>query len=1038
MKNRQQKSLPSGIILIPVLILFWINSVGQSHVTKAFKEGIGLPSNRVFSISQGDDGNLLVVTDKGMACYNGIHWMPFPAKLNLPTSQNSTFRKVKNHGAWVAGYNKNELVIANYLNGKWQFLPDLEILDSTLINSNLSFDIRFIGKGNYELYLGVLNQLFKFQSENNSWERIELTGNNRDEISDVRFFKNEIHILTKNGIWSCDDNNHFNKYPAEFPQGVPVKIEPDTVNNQCYLLGAAWLGKIKDGKFSIIIPKFKSAYTDIISSAQLTLAENGRLFFGLNSNIYFLRRDGVNYEQINVIGQVEAFWHNDVFIDRENNIWISTDRGLGVISDLNLKFFNNSHGLPEAEVSGLIEVREKTFLVGSNYSLSQIENGQCSVIFSSKKRDLIYRFSNFQLHDNKVYFNTYQKGVGYYTDQTGIFWLAPVPPGRARVNSFFFIEDSLFVLCDQSIYHWNNGIFIHQNDLKGYARRAVSPGNGNVYILNSEGVFVFRGKGAGKYIKGRSTSINNVFDMLLLDNQLLLGTQSGPAELIGDSITPFELNSGNFNRPVFELFQSKEGNVWLGTDDGLLALQNKNIILHLNKSNGLIGNEINRGTVIQSADGNILTGTDEGLAIYLPDEDQSLQLKPIPAIFSITAPIVGRLNIDSTNSLSHNQNGLEIKFGAISLTDYHHFSFRYMLEGYDNEWLNKTGNRLNSLNYVNLPGGNYRFRLQVMENDQSWSEVRDSGWIRIKNPFYKTWYFVLLIVIILVGLSLHFYQFVIQKKILKQKLLIETQHQTISKSIRYAKRIQEAILPAPSQIKTVVNNSFIYYKPKDLVSGDFYWFQKKNNSAFFAAADGTGHGIPGAMVSVVCSNAINRVFNETSETEPSEILNKVKILVVDAFQNDIHDVSEGMDIALCRLDLDTNTLSFSGANLSLFRLTTKKETVIERHVGNQSHILIEYKGDSQHIGKSNQHYPFKQMKIKLIKGDIIYLATDGFSDQFGGEKKKKLMKIHFMELLLSLCNTPFEKQNEELERFFEEWSKGEIQVDDVCVIGVKA
>lgn len=1023
--------------MIPVLILFWFNSIGQSYVTKAFKEGTGLPSNRVFSVSQGDDGNLLVVTDKGMASYNGIHWMPFSSSLNLPSSEYSTFRILKKHGTWVAGFKGKKLVIAKYHNGNWEFLPVQDLLDSALINSKLSFDIDYTENGDFELYLGIKDQLFKYRSENDKWKKIELSGNNGGEISDLRFFRNSIHILTTNGMWSTDNNDQFNKIRINFPLGVPVKIEPDTANNQCFLLGAAWLGKLRDGVFSTIIPEFKSAYTDIISSSQLTLSENGRLFFGLNSNIYYLRKDGVNYERINVIGQVEAFWHNDVFVDRENNIWICTNRGLGVISDLNLKFFNHSHGLPEAEVSGLIELREKTFLVGSNYSLSIIEDGQCSVVFSSKKRDLIYRFSNFQRHADKIFFSTFQKGVGNYTDQTGIVWVAPLPPGHNRVSSFFFIEDSLFVLCDQSIYYWNNGSYLHQIDLNGYARRAVSPGDGNLYILNSEGVYVFRGKNAGRYIRGENSSINNCTDMLLTDNQLLVGTYSGLAKIVNDSIKLVELNNGMINRPVFELFLSKAGNLWLGTDAGLIALKNKSIFLRLNKSNGLIGNEINRGTIIQSADGNILSGTDEGLAVYFPDEDQSSILKPIPVIFSITSPNSERLKVDSTNLLSHNQNGLEIKFGAISLTEYHHYSFRYMLEGYDNDWIIKTGNRLNTLNYINLPGGNYRFRLQVMDNEQIWSEIKISGLIRIKSPIYKTWYFILSMIILIAGISYHIYRYLIQKRILKQKLMIEAQHQTISKSIRYAKRIQEAILPASSQIKKVVKNSFIYYKPKDLVSGDFYWFQKKNNSAFFAAADGTGHGIPGAMVSVVCSNAINRVFNESPETEPSQILDKVRTLVVDAFQNDIHDVSEGMDIAFCRLDLDSNTLYFSGANLSLYRLTIRKDGIAERQVSNESHMLIEYKGDSQHIGKSNLQLPFNQKEINLADGDVIFLATDGFSDQFGGEKRKKLMKVHFMELLLSLYNIPFEKHNERLEEFFADWSKGEIQIDDVCVIGVK-
>ncbi len=270
-----------------------------------------------------------------------------------------------------------------------------------------------------------------------------------------------------------------------------------------------------------------------------------------------------------------------------------------------------------------------------------------------------------------------------------------------------------------------------------------------------------------------------------------------------------------------------------------------------------------------------------------------------------------------------------------------------------------------------------------------------------------------------------------QKKIIElqkveveqQKEVVEEKNKEILDSIHYAKRIQAAILPPDKSVKELLPNSFILYKPKDIVAGDFYWLEKKNNQILFAAADCTGHGVPGAMVSVVCNNGLNRSVREHGLTNPGEILNKTREIVIAEFEKSEDEVKDGMDIALC--SLEGGTLQYAGANNPLWI------------VRNGVDEIEEIKADKQPIGKYAEPKPYTNQTIQVDKGDTIYIFSDGYVDQFGGEKGKKLKAANFKKLILSIQNQSLEKQKEIINKTFEDW-KGDLeQLDDVCIIGVR-
>ncbi len=316
--------------------------------------------------------------------------------------------------------------------------------------------------------------------------------------------------------------------------------------------------------------------------------------------------------------------------------------------------------------------------------------------------------------------------------------------------------------------------------------------------------------------------------------------------------------------------------------------------------------------------------------------------------------------------------------------------------------------------------------------------------IKISND---TRYYIIGGFIILVILLLFVLYYTFQNK--KINLLLKRKHREISKinkdiegkskeikdSIQYAKRIQSAILTSKEEITQNLTNSLLVYLPKDIVAGDFYWHKQKDNLVFYAVADCTGHGVPAAMVSVICNHALNTCVNDFGLTNPDEILGKAREIVVEAFNNQATSIQDGMDISLCVLDKNDiekdgfySSLKWAGANSPLWLIRTLRNKETE---------LFEYKPNKQPIGKTLNPTPFTTNTISLQKEDSLFIFSDGFSDQFGGERGKKFMAKQFKNFLISISDLSMDTQKELILEKFRDWKGNNEQVDDVCIIGVR-
>ena len=256
---------------------------------------------------------------------------------------------------------------------------------------------------------------------------------------------------------------------------------------------------------------------------------------------------------------------------------------------------------------------------------------------------------------------------------------------------------------------------------------------------------------------------------------------------------------------------------------------------------------------------------------------------------------------------------------------------------------------------------------------------------------------------------------------------IEEQKKHIMDSIYYARRIQNAILPSQDVIDVLFPSSFIFYLPKDIVSGDFYWVHESEGHAMIAAVDCTGHGVPGAFMSIVGFNQLNHAVNVKGALKAADILNELNTGVIDTLSegNSSSSIRDGMDIALCVFSPDKRLMYFAGANNPVIIIRDGK--------------LIRIRGDKMPIGVFEGSKPpeFTNNEVEILRGDTIYLFSDGFADQFGGKDDKKFLIKRFQELLLKVHALPLPAQKDILQKTLLEWMGDNNQVDDILVIGIR-
>ncbi|MBN2669883.1 MAG: SpoIIE family protein phosphatase [Bacteroidales bacterium] len=556
-------------------------------------------------------------------------------------------------------------------------------------------------------------------------------------------------------------------------------------------------------------------------------------------------------------------------------------------------------------------------------------------------------------------------------------------------------------------------------------------------------------KSDGTYSKPNSSGIYDIAKDKF--SYLWLATESGLNKFNPKSET-FQYyrkeNKGIPDNTIYELLLYQSQKLWFSTNRGIgmLNVQTDSIKTYT-EYDGLQGLEFNNGASYASETGEFLFGGLDGFNVFFPDSIKENNVKPITTLLSYT--VINHKGLSQTKSLfgvdeihmSYSDNSIKIYFAALEFTNPLKNNYKYKLEGLDDSWVDLE--TLNSVFFPSLRPGEYTLKVKGSNNDLIWGN-ETSLKIVVSYPFYDNIYayFVYFLIVALIILKiwrsnrnkqLKANEEIRNKQLMnlrleQQKEELDIQHTNMRDSINYAKHIQEAMLPSEYLFKKLLPESFVLYMTKDIVSGDFYWIAQKGTKIFVAAVDCTGHGVPGAFMSIIGFDLLKNIVRERGVDDPAEILNQLNFGVSDTFRKsntDAQKVRDGMDMALCVIDQSKRTIEFAGAMNPICMIR------------NESISLI--RGNRFSIGSfgDDENNKFEKYVINYEPGDTIYMFSDGYADQFGGPLGKKFKQKRFLHMLLNIHHLSMNKQKAELKENFIRWRDQIEQVDDVLVIGFK-
>jgi len=875
--------------------------------------------------------------------------------------------------------------------------------------------------------------ILKFDGENFTRIKEENGLLNNTVYSVITGFDGNLWIATQAGLSSLKDNK-LSHYTLE--NGLRnLSVRALNIDD----FGNIWLGTWGGGVQKISPHSFKhfTAENGLKSSRISSVKED------LDGNIWAATHEGaVQYSgtEFSFFTDVEGLIQNNIYcshIDQKGVSWFGTlNGGLVKLDSSQHTTYNITHGLSARTVFAIDEDMEGNLWLGTN--------GGGVSRFDGKEFD---HFSEDQGMSDGII-------RAVKIDNEGTLWVGTLSQGICKITT------------------------------------PSSPGESTItYITTNEGL-----------------SSNQVYSFQIDKNgNLWIGTDSG-LEMIDpkkdivpnqDNFIHYNTKNGLTNNNALSMTIDRVGDLWVCTKKGInrlrISQQENNQpmkIQQFGKYDGLISTDSYINSSHVDSKNRLWSGTGKSLLMLEIDELLEAKNAPIPELSHLEIDqqfynyrqlpdSIQNIAFDSVASFANYPVNLELPYYKNHLTFYftapdwaapHNVEYSYKMEPLNTDWSQVSSQ--NSADYRNLNYGEYTFMLRAKGNSEMWSPIFNYSFT-IHPPWWHTWWARTLYGLSIILIFVLFYRWRTQKmrqrqeeleqevelatveirsqkeEVENQKEMIEEAHKEITDSIAYAKRIQNAILPPQKMVKQHLNNSFVLYLPKDVVAGDFYWMQKMEEAVLFAAADCTGHGVPGAMVSVVCNNALTRSVREYNLSDPGEILDSVREIVIQEFATEGEttkegswEVKDGMDIAL--VSLNGLELKYAGAHNPLWVI--RKGEVASTSIQTNASVtyfeetgfsLIEIKANKQPIGVFIQPVPFKTHSLQLEKEDTIYVFSDGLVDQFGGEKGKKFKPRAFKNLLLNVQNKPMDEQKKLIENAFVEWMGSLEQIDDVCVIGVR-
>jgi len=1023
----------------------------QSFKFRHFGETDGMGSRYVNTLNQDPMGRLLIGTGEGLYRYDGFRFSSFTRKDSLADNLIESSCNLSD-GSILFGHSNGSLT--RYFNGRLEPIR-LESYFRSRITSIVQDNKGFVWVASQN------NGIIRFDRQ---WNPTHFTdGLEEYNLYSLESSNDVLWIGTDMGLLSATTSANGEMNVEEIDEIPPTNVTHLFREKSGSLLvstedeGAFRIAS-RSGQRTVVPITYLGETLEQYHIKHLRSDETGAIWLSTNQDGLISLYGGreANYERLTRYAEQGVSKNQSTrisFSDRENNLWIGT---IG---------------------SGLIRLEDNYF---SMYGADQLADPAIHAVFFSGKSGFAGGFGGLiELNEEGVpssVIHDHREGLpgsritAIHRDQDGVLWIGTSEHGlwkkessasrfvavylsedllNQKINAIISHKDMIYVGTDFGAYALRqNQVVSHmtiENGLSGNVIRCFFlDSRERIWVGTTTSEFNFIEHGGIKRFP--SLISNSSFPVRCfaedLSGTIWAGTEGlGIMRVTSDEYAGFSKAAGLYSDFCYSLTCDKNNRLWVG-QRGALSIVDLNDGRISIKSPGKTGDvHFHENAVTSTDNGEVLFGTNFGLLRYDPSLDR---LNSIPPIVSLDRIIISDQDFPANQAirLKAGDYKLEIFYSGISLVNAETVNYQFMLEGYDDKWSALTTDRRTVYNH--LPPGNYVFKVKAYNEDGFAGEEVSTMPIYIARPFWQQWWFILLG--LLLGFTIVRIIIIRRERFLKQnqeylkrelaartqevvnqKELLEVKNKDITDSILYAKNIQTAVLPPDSMLTSCFNDSFVYYQPRDIVSGDFYWIGETENKVLVACADCTGHGVPGAFMSLIGSMLMKEVALDDRVTSPDEFLMRLHERLIQIFMQPgrTDSLSDGMDVSLIEFDRHSGMVRIASANRPVFLM----------HNGE----FIELKGDRNAIGGSDstQSTGFILHEFTLKPGDVLYQFSDGITDQFGGEKGKKLKRNGLRQLIESNSHLPMTEQKIRIRDYFNNWRGQLSQVDDVLLIGIR-
>jgi len=1054
-KAKKVIRLLQRITFFYAVILLSISTISaQTYYFNYYGVKEGLPQSKVYDVIQDDNGYLWLATESGISKFDGVNFTNYTAENGLAEGGIKALLKDPDGNIWM-GHKSGGI---SFFDGKEIKIHPVSELISVEITSFLMDNDNILWITTYGNGLIRLDNPYEFDPGKIKYEQYK-GGRLSDRVISGTIAKGDtVFFITDAGIKKY--NKSENSFEIFSPKGLTRYFAITAMHED--EKGDIWFGTFHGGLFRYFKEKneFKiyDARDGLANNWISTITEDskGNIWVGTwGGGITKFSDDGFKtFDGSNGLSDLKIW---NILEDVEGNILIGThEHGLAIFKGEKFITYSTDDGLIDQNVWAIVQDKGEKYWVGTNKGIS---------VYNPNAGDKGIKFAHYNQESNgigdqirylkndnneNIWIGTADVGVTMYNYKTGRFENYPIINRYFRTNQLVTAlevdkQNQLWVGMMSGLIYYNidneKSQFLSQiHGLNGSDISAIYADSKDriwVGINNGKGLNVILGDSIGKIeFEGLVTPKCMVEDE---EGNIWIGTQT-KGVLVYDGnkvIKTITENDGLLSNLINQLNVDDNNDIYIGTSRGLNKIDTKGNIRTYTEKSGFTGIEAKENATYKDNKGNLWFGTVKGVTRYQPTLDICFQPEPLTHIAGMQVNRENRIMIPD-QIFSYLENDFTFDYNSICLNNPDAVKYQIMLEPADKDWRPVTERTVET--YSSLAPGKYTFKVKAKNSAGIWNSEPVTYTFTIKPPFYKTWWFILSaiavgIISIISYIKVRERNLIIEKKILEEKveertaevvqksIELEKKNKDITDSIRYAKRIQTAVLPP----EIPFDDTFIFFRPKDIVSGDFYWLETIKDKEMIAAVDCTGHGVPGAFLSLLGHGMLTKIVREYGILEPAKILDQLDLEIINALhQKNVKGervVNDGMDLALMCYNKDTQILEYAGGYNPLIRIRNGE--------------LEEIKADRFPIGMTTVHdnKKFTNHEIKVKKGDTFYIFSDGYADQFGGEDGRKFRKKNMKDLLISIQKMSMEEQGEELERFILDWMKNHDQIDDIVFVG---